>query len=374
MIKELKKILSQSMCRILTICGLAVIFSISAQSQTLAVKGIVTEVGGQPLRGVSVMLKGTTVATITDEYGEYEIPVHEQRAVLVFVLKGFQTMAIPVNGRNLIDVVMRTDSDNSNDTAGKSNVNSKHEVSIYGGGGLSTLSYSTEIGDVSSGFGGHLGLGYHYFITSQIGIGTGVEVSLYSSKYSLNELKTSTPATDISGNAFEFRSVMSKYEENQSVMMLQIPVMLQFRQSALYAAIGGKVGIPLSMKYDNTCASISNTGYYADENAEYDTQHFVGFGTFNDLKNKGDFNFSTAFLLSVEAGFRSKSFAAGAYLDYGLNNISNATSTPLVEYKSDIEMLFNINSILNSQQGGKAFAEKIAPLSVGIKVKFLFGM
>lgn len=69
------------------------------------VTGTVTDGGdGFPVIGATVLEKGTKNGTITDFEGNYTITVGED-AVLVFSYIGYESQEIPVEGRNLIDVV-----------------------------------------------------------------------------------------------------------------------------------------------------------------------------------------------------------------------------------------------------------------------------
>ena len=58
---------------------------------------------GKPLQDVSVSVKETSIQTKTDGNGLYEIQVPENRNVLVFSLKTYQTKEIRIKGRQLID-------------------------------------------------------------------------------------------------------------------------------------------------------------------------------------------------------------------------------------------------------------------------------
>lgn len=58
---------------------------------------------GTPLQGVTVVVKGTTTGTTTDENGRYQIDV-EAGATLVFSYLGYNRKEEPVNGRKQIDV------------------------------------------------------------------------------------------------------------------------------------------------------------------------------------------------------------------------------------------------------------------------------
>lgn len=75
--------------------------------QELNVKGVVTSnEDGQPIPGVSVVVKGTTTGTITDLDGNYSLKV-PSNAVLQFSFIGMQTSEIKVDGQTIIDVVLR---------------------------------------------------------------------------------------------------------------------------------------------------------------------------------------------------------------------------------------------------------------------------
>jgi TonB-linked SusC/RagA family outer membrane protein len=73
-----------------------------------AVKGTVNEDSGMSLPGVSVVVKGTTVGTVTDIDGKYVITAADSD-VLVFSFVGMATQEILVGDKSVIDVVMAAD-------------------------------------------------------------------------------------------------------------------------------------------------------------------------------------------------------------------------------------------------------------------------
>ncbi len=76
-----------------------------AQQANTKVTGTVTSVeDNQGLPGVTVLVKGTQIGTVTNTDGEYAIEVTGSNPVLVFSYVGFETTEIPVNGRSNIDV------------------------------------------------------------------------------------------------------------------------------------------------------------------------------------------------------------------------------------------------------------------------------
>lgn len=76
----------------------------------ITVQGKVTSgIGNEPLPGVNVVIKGSTLGTVTDIDGRYTISVPDEGAVLVFSFIGYTKQEIAVNGRSVIDVVLEED-------------------------------------------------------------------------------------------------------------------------------------------------------------------------------------------------------------------------------------------------------------------------
>lgn len=83
--------------------------SLGVFAQGLQVKGVVTSADdGQPIPGVSVVVKGTTTGMITDLDGKYTLsaPVN---STLVFSFVGMKTQEIAVGGRTTINVVLASE-------------------------------------------------------------------------------------------------------------------------------------------------------------------------------------------------------------------------------------------------------------------------
>ncbi|PKQ64207.1 hypothetical protein BZG02_05125 [Labilibaculum filiforme] len=72
------------------------------------VTGVVTEDSGMSLPGVSVVIKGTTIGTVTDIDGKYEISAPDANSVLVFSFVGMETKEITIGSQSVINVVMLT--------------------------------------------------------------------------------------------------------------------------------------------------------------------------------------------------------------------------------------------------------------------------
>ena len=85
---------------------LILVSSFTSFAQGLQVKGVVTSADdGQPIPGVSVVVKGTTTGIITDIDGNYTINV-SGKSILVFSFVGLKTQEVPVNNQSVIKVLL----------------------------------------------------------------------------------------------------------------------------------------------------------------------------------------------------------------------------------------------------------------------------
>lgn len=79
------------------------------KNQGYDVKGVITDVNGQPLPGASIIEKGTTNGTQTDFDGNYSLTVNDENAILVVSYLGFSATEIPVNGKETLNIVLQED-------------------------------------------------------------------------------------------------------------------------------------------------------------------------------------------------------------------------------------------------------------------------
>jgi len=79
---------------------LAVMLTSSAAFAQFTATGIVTDSGNESLIGVSVIVKGTTVGTVTDIDGSYSLSVPNDEATLEFSYIGYTTTELTVSSAN----------------------------------------------------------------------------------------------------------------------------------------------------------------------------------------------------------------------------------------------------------------------------------
>ncbi|OJV33282.1 MAG: SusC/RagA family protein [Bacteroidales bacterium 36-12] len=97
------------MKKILSIIAVILFCSSAIFAQQKTVKGVITDENGEPLMGVSIVVKNTSNGTITNLNGEYSIRV-DSYDVLVVKYLGYKQVEIPVI-KNVFDLQLEEDSE-----------------------------------------------------------------------------------------------------------------------------------------------------------------------------------------------------------------------------------------------------------------------
>ena len=88
---------------LLCICSTAATFA-----QTATVSGVVKDDTGEPVIGAGVLVKGTTLGTITDIDGHFSFRADDLNGVLVVSFVGIETQEIPMKGKGTFDIVLKS--------------------------------------------------------------------------------------------------------------------------------------------------------------------------------------------------------------------------------------------------------------------------
>ncbi len=90
---------------------LATIFALSLSAQTLEVNGVVlTDDSSEPAVGANVVVKGTTLGTITDIDGRFSLSA-KKGDIILFSYVGYKTEEVRVNGSQPLRVTLHSDSE-----------------------------------------------------------------------------------------------------------------------------------------------------------------------------------------------------------------------------------------------------------------------
>ena len=109
----------------LSVCSMPTLFAseknsasnnLTAQQQSKeSISGRVTDKNGEPLIGVSVKVKGTSVGTITDLEGKFSLNNISPSTVLVFSYIGMNSLELKVEGKTSLNVKLEDNSVNMNE-------------------------------------------------------------------------------------------------------------------------------------------------------------------------------------------------------------------------------------------------------------------
>lgn len=125
------------MVALLTLAGTMRNASAATPQQPILVSGTITsddEPAGLP--GVSVLVKGTSMGTVTDYNGRFSLEVPGRESVLVFTSIGYETQEVTVGDRTTVDLVL------------KSSLTSLQEVVVVGYGTQQKVSMTSAVGQV----------------------------------------------------------------------------------------------------------------------------------------------------------------------------------------------------------------------------------
>lgn len=88
---------------------LLLLCSVPGFAQIKSINGTVIDATGEPLIGVNVSIKGTTVGTITDLDGKYVLQAPNNNAVVVFSFIGYKTEEVVVGTQTVINMTLKED-------------------------------------------------------------------------------------------------------------------------------------------------------------------------------------------------------------------------------------------------------------------------
>lgn len=207
---------------------ISILFINHNYAQERTITGKITDIKGNPLGGVTVTAKDyPSLTTISGVDGEFRIDIFDFTKALIFSFSGMKTKEVPVGDLNRLLVVMEyMPLKNPNPWsvmfnlyAGKSDVyNKAKDVDQY-------WDYHSEPGAMMS-------MEVEYFITQNIGIGTGIGFNTYISSTSLtnfSNVDNNILRVDQDRDTFYLYSIGSYINERIKVKTLSIPLKLKIR-------------------------------------------------------------------------------------------------------------------------------------------------
>ena len=88
---------------------LLLLYSIPGFAQEKPIKGTIIDSTGEPLIGVNVSIKGTTIGTISDLDGNYVLQAPNSNSIVVFSFIGYKREEVVVGTKTVIDMTLQDD-------------------------------------------------------------------------------------------------------------------------------------------------------------------------------------------------------------------------------------------------------------------------
>ncbi|HWB94405.1 MAG TPA: TonB-dependent receptor plug domain-containing protein, partial [Puia sp.] len=97
------------MKRLLVLLTTSIFIVAFAYGQKIPIRGVVADEKGEPLEGVTILLKGKTASAISRSDGSFLINVEDvKNGVLVVSMVGYTTQDVPINGKVDLHIVLAT--------------------------------------------------------------------------------------------------------------------------------------------------------------------------------------------------------------------------------------------------------------------------
>ena len=266
----------------------------------------------------------------------------------------------------------------------------RHEFSLWGGIGLSSLYYEPTFGQQAHGFGGVAGLGYTVYFSKSIGLLIGGEFSFLNSSLKIDQFEDRYKDPEIPDVTIDYIARLTDYTEKQRLVNFNIPLALQIQAGEthkFYASVGLKIGVPVSARYQASGASVK-AAYYDNAGNEipmvsasdpvYDPARL---NEMHDINEK--MSFKTAYIGALELGAkwrlgRTVSLYTGLFAEYGFNDIVDKHDKTFIYYDNSQPGYYNANSVLVSQYTNnrqtESFVKHVSPLAVGFKLRLGFNL
>ncbi len=256
-------------------------------------------------------------------------------------------------------------------------------LTIDMGGGWQPISYKVgDRGDKNTGMGFDVRAGYRHYFSPHWGVGVGVEYQNFRSKSILDYVQKIDDAIDEEGVVYQHRTYINGVEERQKLGVVGIPLGGYYQTMAgkrikLNLGAGLCFGFVVKSRYEVLNGDLETTGYYKDDNIEFDDMYWHSFYS-NDVVADGGFDANLRVSPFVEAGVM---FALNARLDltanllgsYGINRLADKSDKPLYDpdCKTDIQHAKAVyNGLLNSEVVGKSHSSTLG-LQLGVRYRLL---
>ncbi len=315
-------------------------------AQERVITGKVTDLMGNPLPGVNIAVKDyPSIMTISGANGEYRIMAFDFSKALIFSFAGMRTEEIVVGEISTINAKL-----------GYLPFKNPNPYSIAGylrpvGSKFKNKAVAdNEDWKIESRMSIMAEFNINYFITSEIGFGSGISVGMYSSFMELNEFnnygENYIERIDKDGDTFYLYNEANGVSENREFSYISVPIVFKY-QIRQHKKIGFYADLGVRVLY--TILSKLKAEIYSNMYAYYPQYHVVirrlpeyGIVDMNEEINQKitDYeaiNLSGIVSLGTSIKFgKNLHFDIGAYFEYGFTDLGYNTPQYNTDFLSTI--------------------------------------
>lgn len=303
--------------------------SLNAQEKTIT--GKVTDLMGNPLAGVTISVKDyASLMTISGADGEYRIDVFDFSKALVFTFSGMKTKEMPIGDIDQILVKMEyLPLKNPNP------LNIGFFIRLVDSEIYNETIAKDEFWDLKSEPGIMLEASIDYFLTPNIGIGTGIGYSEYNTSFYLNNFnnygENNLDRIDKDGDLYYLYNRVDNVTETVKFQSFDIPLKFKFRyrqnkKLGFFLDLGVKFMYIFKAKMKGNI-SAEWQGYYPQYRVVLYNLPEYGFVQYNtDISQTWEdyekMNMAAVGSIGISYQFGKKMHAdLGIYVDYGLSDL-----------------------------------------------------
>jgi hypothetical protein len=265
-------------------------------------------------------------------------------------------------------------------------LNNAHYISLYGGAGYSTLRMNIQSADVKGGLGALAGIGYELDFMNNFQMGIGAEWYYINNSATADNFSIERNFLDTHSKPFTMIYEYTRYKEQQAVHYINLFPHFTYYNKKYYVQAGLKAGLNFKSYYNIQTNQRTTADYpqYVDDFEDM-PNHFLDNSA---ISQRYPISFSINVAASIEAGVyiytkqggSPRSLGAiggvspfrlrvGAFLDYGLINITRRTDRTLIEYNNAANPLeITAGSIVESTRNSSGQAHTFM---AGIKLTAL---
>lgn len=108
-LKQMRSHKSIKVLRTVLILFMFQLFVMSVAAQPMTVTGTITDPAGETIIGANIMIKGTTVGTISDVNGQFSLDVDDPNVTLVISFVGYSTQEVVPGNQQVLSIILNED-------------------------------------------------------------------------------------------------------------------------------------------------------------------------------------------------------------------------------------------------------------------------